>query len=607
MLLSTKLFFRDRSTHFQLNGKPIKLLSVVFLLVISLLLSTPVVLAQEDPPTDPPVDPDWIPVAEGIDFRKYVLPDPNNVFVARMQRSHPEVTIESSIAQGRLSGGVETVSSMAQRYDQAINYWPQWVEDPEGLEPQVFLPSWGTRNRVVVAINGYYFNPYSGVPFQGQINSGWYAKRFDDCQSGTGGSGFAWRFNRSAFIGKSIAHFPDRQFIEFAPGIEQQFHGINIPRGNDRLVIFTSQYDSSTRTSPDHDAVEVLVELIEPKFIRPKPSSVWGRVVEIRDEGGSTPIPFDHIVLSAHGSAKAQLLENLNQYGDEIRISQELHGCENDPYFDWGNTYASIGGAYYFLEDGVIKNFSDSGAINRHPRTAVAYDGDDAYIYFIVVDGRNPGYSRGMRISELAVFVRDVLGASYGIALDGGGSSTMVINGQVVNNTFCNNVFCKGHIYLPIVQNSHSTPEQRVESSDYFDDEIETMSVLEPTTNQIYQVANQVTALQRLVANGLMMVVVEPMEIIDRFQPGDEVVTISDANIRLGPGTNYALIATVRDRNLVGTIVEHTNRLDGVFAKGYYWWKVDFGGQVGWMADSLLIDPEELNTQYQDLLESRLR
>jgi hypothetical protein len=611
MLLSTKPFFRELSSHIQFNGMIKKLLSVVFLLVISLLVSTPTGFALDEPPPDLPVDPDWIPVAEGIDFRKLILPDPNNVFVARMHRGNPDVTIESSIAQGRLSGGVETVSSMARRYDQAVNYWPQWNEDPEGLEPQVFLPSWGTRNRVVVAVNGYYFNPYSGVPFQGQVNSGWYAKRFDDCQSGTGGSGFAWKFDRGAFIGKSVAHFPERQFIEFAPGFEQRIDGINTPRETNKLVIFTSQYDSSTRTSPEPDAVEVLVELIEPKFIRPQPSSVWGRVVEIRHGGGSTPLPFDHIVLSAHGNARAQLLENLNLYGDEIRISQELHGCLGDPSFDWGNTYASIGGAYYFLEDGVIRNFSDSGAINRHPRTAVAYDADDAYIYFIVVDGRNPGYSRGMTIAELALFVRDVLGASYGIALDGGGSSTMVINGEVVNNTFCNNVFCRGHVFLPIVHNSLSTPQQQVESSDYFGDEIEPMTVWDPSTGQAYQVANEITALQRLVANGLMMVVVEPMEKIERFAPGDEVVTISDANIRLGPGSNYALIATVRDRNLVGTIVEHTNQLDGVFAKGYYWWKVSFTidgtERVGWIADFLLVDPEELNAQYQDLLESTLR
>ncbi|MFU8772565.1 MAG: phosphodiester glycosidase family protein [Anaerolineales bacterium] len=608
MLLPKTLPARDTPIFFEFTRIATKLLKVAAFLLIVLLLAPPVAIAQEDPPPDPPLDPEWLPVADGIDFRKYVLPDPNNVFVARMHRGNLDVTIESSIAQGRLSGGVETVSSMARRYDQAINYWPQWVGDPDGLEPQVYLPSWGTRNRVVVAINGYYFNPYTGVPSQGQIHSGWYAKRFDDCESGTGGSGFAWKFDRSVFIGKSVTHLTDRQFIEYAPGIRQYFHGINVPRGNDELIIYTSQYDSSTRTSPDDNAVEVLVELVEPKFIRPTPTSIWGKVVEIEGGGGSTHIPFDHIVLSAHGTAKNFLENNI---GETVLISQEMHGCPVIPelYFDWGNAYASIGGAYYFLEDGVIKFYSDDGAIYRHPRTAVAYT--DEYIYFIVVDGRNPGYSRGMTIAELAVFVRDVLGVSYGIALDGGGSSTMVINGEVVNNTFCNNVFCRGHVFLPIIHNSLSDPEIQVESTQFSPQDIDSKKMWEPTTAQPYQVSNEITALQRMVANGLMMVVVEPLEKIERFSPGDEVVTISDANIRLGPGTNYSFIATVRDRDLIGTIVAHTNQLDGVFAKGYYWWKVSFmidGKEVvGWMADSLLADPEELNAQYQELIESKLR
>ena len=60
--------------------------------------------------------------------------------------------------------------------------------------------------------------------------------------------------------------------------------------------------------------------------------------------------------------------------------------------------------------------------------------------------------SVGMSIHELAVFARDTLGATWGVAQDGGGSSTMVINGQVVNNTFCNNYTAVEYsTYLPLV------------------------------------------------------------------------------------------------------------------------------------------------------------
>ena len=95
-----------------------KILSYLILSVLLLSLVAPLVGAQEAAEA-------WgEPVAPGIEYREYNLTDPkNNVFVARMDRNNPQVIIESSIGQGRLSGGLETVSGMAERYDGAINYW----------------------------------------------------------------------------------------------------------------------------------------------------------------------------------------------------------------------------------------------------------------------------------------------------------------------------------------------------------------------------------------------------------------------------------------------------------------------------------------------------
>src|SRR4030043_1010452 len=78
----------------------------------------------------------WDLVAPGIEYQKYQLPDPNNVFVVRMDRTNLGVTLESSIAQGKLSQGRETVSGMYARYDQALNYWGG------GANP----PTWGCGN-----------------------------------------------------------------------------------------------------------------------------------------------------------------------------------------------------------------------------------------------------------------------------------------------------------------------------------------------------------------------------------------------------------------------------------------------------------------------------
>jgi exopolysaccharide biosynthesis protein len=74
---------------------------------------------------------------------------------------------------------------------------------------------------------------------------------------------------------------------------------------------------------------------------------------------------------------------------------------------------------------------SNSGGI--HPRAAVGQRQDGTFI-FVVVDGRQPGYSLGTNLLELQnIFNRyDAYNAAN---LDGGSSATMYYNGQVINKT----------------------------------------------------------------------------------------------------------------------------------------------------------------------------
>ncbi len=58
------------------------------------------------------------------------------------------------------------------------------------------------------------------------------------------------------------------------------------------------------------------------------------------------------------------------------------------------------------------------------PRTAVAFNEDT--IWFILADGRQRGYSEGLGIPELAELAL-ALGATDGLALDGGGSVTLAV------------------------------------------------------------------------------------------------------------------------------------------------------------------------------------
>lgn len=465
----------------------------------------------------------WQVIAPGIEYREFYLEGPNHIYVARMQRDEPQVTLETGIAQGKLSGGLETVHEMAARYDQAINFWGE---------------TWGRRNQVVVAINGSYYDPESGVPTSGQVQSGWYAKRFDEQHSV---SGFAWTLDRQAFIGGCIVHLPEKQQITtLRSGDTQPFDGVNVPRGEDELIIYTPQYDATTLT--DDKGVEVSVELSRPLLILPLPAMITGTVREVSVGEGSMLIPFDHVVLSASGGA-GEALQDSVRIGDVVGISQEMRhlepDCRNPQPVSWEKTYAGLGSGFVFLRDGVVQAIDDLGAVLRSPRTAVVFN--ERYIFFIVVDGRDHFQSQGMSIVELAVFARNTLGAVWGAALDGGGSSTMIVNGELKNK-----------------------PNPDVEEA--------------PSGT-----------VERAVANGLMMVRVLPFEKSSRFRVGDNVATEGSGEtlVRLGPGTNYPFLAVLAPGSQ-GIVLKPLHDLNGVLAKGYHWWKVAFGDVIGWVAEERL-------------------
>lgn len=481
----------------------------------------------------------WQSLAPGIQYREFYLPAPNHLYVARMERDNPQVTLESSIGQGMLSGGGETVREQAARYDQTIGYWGE---------------EWGTRNHVVVAINGSFYDTETGFPWSGQIQSGWYIKRFEDRQKS---SGFVWTMDRQAFVGGCVVHRPGKQVVSLIrPRKTVPFDGINVARGEDELVIYTAHYGAST--PPQEDGMLVLVELGTPLTITPLPDMVEGVVREVIDGPGSIPIPFDHVVLSAGGKSYQEMKGKI-EVGDTIGVSQELRhltpDCQTEVSAGWTKAYASVSGSYIFLANGVIQGINELGAVLRNPRTAIALD--ERYVYFIVVDGRDRLRSVGMSMVEMANFAKTMLGATWGIAQDGGGSSTMVVNGEVKNNP-----------------NSDLTELNQPPS------------ILQPTPTGPPPTQGP-PKIERAVANGMLMVVLQPREISSKFKTGAQV-TVADAgqvNLRLGPGTNFAVLNVVSP-GAQGIVLEHS--LNGILAKGYYWWKIDFRGLVGWLNEASL-------------------
>ncbi len=89
--------------------------------------------------------------------------------------------------------------------------------------------------------------------------------------------------------------------------------------------------------------------------------------------------------------------------------------------------FHALSGDRMLLQGGeIIPDLDDT---ETDPRTAIGANRNGRFIYLVVVDGRQPFYSEGATFAELAELLKD-LGAFYAMSLDGGGSSTMVIEGE---------------------------------------------------------------------------------------------------------------------------------------------------------------------------------
>ena len=86
----------------------------------------------------------------------------------------------------------------------------------------------------------------------------------------------------------------------------------------------------------------------------------------------------------------------------------------------------AISGDQWLIREGVVVAKEDAFGI--YPRAATALnEGGDTFI-LAAVDGKQPGYSEGMTLPELAKFLKG-RGAHNAVNLDGGGSVTLVAQG----------------------------------------------------------------------------------------------------------------------------------------------------------------------------------
>ena len=112
---------------------------------------------------------------------------------------------------------------------------------------------------------------------------------------------------------------------------------------------------------------------------------------------------------------------------------------DDQPTGDWNAVPDAIGGGPMLLCDGKIaityneEAFFGSGfsADKPYPRTAIAATANH-HLLLLIADGKQPDWSIGLTLQQCAETLKE-LGAINAMNLDGGGSTTLYADGQVLN------------------------------------------------------------------------------------------------------------------------------------------------------------------------------
>lgn len=251
------------------------------------------------------------------------------------------------------------------------------------------------KNNSIVAINGTYFKPQTGVPLgtlmiNGKIYTG---PIYNRVAMGIFDEGF------------DMARLELNAQVKSFKG-NLKVDNINQPRMlSTHVIVYTPEWGSFAPPSPKYGK-QIAVEN--------------GKIVSIGTQ--TMPIPHNGYVIVGPD-------ERLSKLYRAKHVDLDIKTIPN-----WDNVKHIISGGPYLVKNGeVFVDMTEQklGAIGgKNPRTAIGYTQDGNFI-MVAVDGRE-GASVGLTLKELAWFMKSI-GCINAMNLDGGGSTVMYVNGRVVN------------------------------------------------------------------------------------------------------------------------------------------------------------------------------
>lgn len=140
------------------------------------------------------------------------------------------------------------------------------------------------------------------------------------------------------------------------------------------------------------------------------------------------PHSGDPVTPSGFAASQGAVYATGANAGPILYISRTNQARFNTPV---GKIYNAISGSVMLVEQGkvnLLPNLVDQQDIPQ-PRTAVALDKSGKRLILVVIDGRQRNYSEGATLTELAGIILEN-GGYFGMNLDGGGSSTLVMENK---------------------------------------------------------------------------------------------------------------------------------------------------------------------------------
>ena len=336
-------------------------------------------------------------VGPGVTSAKFDIPAlPLKVSVTEMDLTNPHMVLETCMGGG-YSWGVATPSHMA-----TSNTRP--------------------GHEVVAAVNGDFFmtSPLSeiGIPLSGQVSDGEMLESTHNCACFVMDRNCRPYIDRLRFSGQ-ITCGQDSFPLNLVNRLRYYVESI----AADQSILFTNAFGRWTYYGSSTGKM-VLLRPANGKFLW-KPNGTEQCVVEsVFDAQGLKTIPDGKAILWLKGTY-ADHAASITA-GDMLNISFSL--SFNNELGDV-EIHQLIGGSNdIIMQNGVlVQDWQE-----LHPRTAVGFNADSTRLYFVVVDGRQD-ISVGATLKDMmGIFL--ALGAVNAMNLDGGGSSCMVVNDEVIND-----------------------------------------------------------------------------------------------------------------------------------------------------------------------------